>query len=204
MLLCAFILLTLEINAQEEKQLWRLGLSFGIGTQQFFPYNNWQYKYDVIGFKALINYQIKELEHFSFELQADPGIYFARHILLNPLFVQSEYGPDYLELREAYTKEKTIVEYVANFGILMRYKPKGRLSFYFLGSIGPMISDTDTERLAKGFAFSDIVGVGVSYKAGRFMFDIRPLLRHVSNADLKFPNSGHNSSNIDFGISVFL
>ena len=198
------ILIFSKLDAQEEKQALRLGASFGAGTQQFFPYNSPDYKYNVTGFKALINYRVKELRSFSFEVQSDPGLYFARHILLNPDFVQPDYGPNYLELREIYTKEKTIAEYVLNFGLLIRYQPKGKVSFFILGSIGPMISDTATERLAKGFAFSDIVAVGVSFKAGRFEFDVRPSLRHVSNLDIQFPNSGHNSSNIDFGISVFL
>jgi hypothetical protein len=193
-----------EINAQEEKHLLRLGISFGMGTQQFLPYNSPDYKYNVTGYKAVINYRFKELRFFSFEFQSDPGIFFARYTLLNPYFVQPDYGPDYLELREIYTKERTFVEYVLNLGILIRYKPKGRLSFFLLGSIGPMISGTETERLAKGFAFSDIVGIGASYKTGRFVFDIQPSLRHVSNADIKFPNCGHNSSNINLGISIFL
>jgi len=198
------ILIFSKLDAQEEKQALRLGASFGAGTQQFFPYNSPDYKYNVTGFKALINYRVKELRSFSFEVQSDPGLYFARHILLNPDFVQPDYGPNYLELREIYTKEKTIAEYVLNFGLLIRYQPKGRISYFIMGSIGPMISGTATERLAKGFAFSDIVGLGVSIKAGRFVFDFRPSLRHVSNLDIQFPNSGHNSSNIDFGISVFL
>jgi hypothetical protein len=73
-----------------------------------------------------------------------------------------------------------------------------------LGSIGPMISDTETERLAKGFAFSDIVDLGVGYKVGKIMFEVRPGVRHVSNANLQSPNSGLNSSNINFSISVAL
>jgi hypothetical protein len=131
-------------------------------------------------------------------------MYSARHKLLNEYYVQPKDGTDYLEQREIFTKEKTITEYVLNVGFLIRYDPKESFSFFVLGSIGPTYSDTKTERLARGFAFSDVLAIGVAYKTGRIMFEISPGIRHVSNADLKYPNSGHNSSNIDFGISVFL
>ncbi len=63
-----------------------------------------------------------------------------------------------------------------------------------------MITNKETERLAKGFAFSDIFGFGFQYKMDRLVFEIRPGIRHVSNLDFQFPNCGHNSTTIDFGI----
>lgn len=182
----------------------RIGLESGVGTQQFFPYNNSDYSHNVTGYKGLFNYSFKKSGKLSYELQLEPGIYKARHRLLNKYFVQPAFGANYLELREKFSQEKTISEYAFNIGILVRYNLKDQLSFFVLGSVGPMISDTDTERLARGFAFSDIFALGVSYKVGRIMFELRPGLRHVSNLNLKYPNSGHNSSNIDFGISVAL
>jgi hypothetical protein len=87
---------------------------------------------------------------------------------------------------------------------VFRYRSDKKMSFFMMGSVGPMISDTQTERLAKGFAFSDIIAAGVTYKTGKVMFEVRPGLRHVSNANLQFPNCGHNSTNIDFGLFVKL
>ena len=58
--------------------------------------------------------------------------------------------------------------------------------------------------LIAGFAFADVVALGLGYQAGKLFFEITTGLRHVSNADLKYPNSGHNSSNIDLSISVIL
>jgi hypothetical protein len=198
------ILISIQLLAQEESRSLRIGVDYSIGKQPFFPFSSPDYSYKVNGYKVLINYLLKNAKRFSYELQIEPGIYSARHRLLNEYFIQPKDGADYLELREIFTKEKTITEYALNIGMVIRYKVKERLSFFFLGSIGPMISDTETERLAKGFAFSDIVALGVNYKVGKIMFEIRPGLRHVSNANLKQPNSGHNSSNIDIGISVFL
>jgi hypothetical protein len=198
------ILMVAKSFAQEESRSLRLGLKYGIGTQQIFPYNSPDYTYKVSGYKGLINIQLKKYRILSFEMQLEPGIYIARHQLLNEYFVQPRWGADYLEKREVFTKEKTITEYAINVGILVRYDLKKRISFFILGSVGPMFSNTETERLAKGFAFSDVLALGVTYKVGKIMFEMAPNLRHVSNANLQFPNCGHESLNIDFGISVFI
>lgn len=204
LLLVISILLISQLHAREEIRTLRLGVAYGFGKQQLFPFNSPDYSYNVHGYRVLINYPLKQSRTINFELQLEPGVYSARHQLLNEFFVQPDQGADYLNKREIFTKEKTITEYAFNVGILVRYKLKKRMSFFILGSVGPMISDTETERLAKGLAFSDIIAFGVAYKIGKIVFEVRPGLRHVSNADLQFPNCGHNSTNIDFGISVSL
>jgi hypothetical protein len=189
--------------AQEEHPIWRTGLMYTIGTQQTIPFNSKDYTYDVRAYKGVINRELWRKGVFSYELQFEPGIYRASHQLLNEYFVQPDYGPDYLELREIYTQEKTIMEYVINVGFQVRANLTESFSIFVIGSIGPMISDTETERLADGFAFSDIAAFGAAYRTGRMMFEVRPGVRHVSNADLQFPNCGHNSTNIDFSVSLF-
>lgn len=64
-----------------------------------------------------------------------------------------------------------------------------------------MFGDTETERLARGFAFSDFIAAGAAFKTRSLLFELRPGLRHVSNADLKFPNCGHNGTTIDIAVS---
>ena len=197
-------MLSSQSFAQEKKRLIRLGLNYGIGTQQIFPYNSTDYNYDIKGVKAQINYPLRKARVISFEFQLEPALYFAKHQLLNEFFVQPKDGVDYLAQREIFIKEKIITEYALNIGLLIRYNPGNRFSVFILGSLGPMHSNTATERLAKGFAFSDIIAIGLAYKVRNIVFEIKPGLRHVSNADLKYPNSGHNSSNIDLCISFFL
>ncbi|MFV8370274.1 acyloxyacyl hydrolase [Flavobacterium sp. LB2R40] len=63
-----------------------------------------------------------------------------------------------------------------------------------------MITNTETERLSKGFAFSDVLAVGFTFKVNKVTFDVRPNFRHVSNAGLQKNNSGYNTKNIDFGV----
>ena len=195
------VLAVSQLYSQQDSSLFRIGASYETGKQPFFPFTSPDYTYSVKGYKVLINYRIKESGSFSYELQIEPGIYSARHRLLNEYFIQPDRGSDYLEQREIYKKEKIISEYVLNIGFQVRYALKGKLSLFASGSIGPMISGTETERLAKGFAFADVIATGIAYKVRKVMFEIRPGLRHVSNANLQHPNSGHNSSNLDFGIS---
>ena len=65
--------------------------------------------------------------------------------------------PDYLAKREKFTKLKDVKKYVLNIGFLVRKPVFESPSIYVLGSIGPMITDTETERLSKGFAFADVL-----------------------------------------------
>jgi hypothetical protein len=67
-----------------------------------------------------------------------------------------------------------------------------------------MITDTETERMSQGFAFSDVIALGLSVKADRFQFDIRPSFRHVSNAGFNDKNAGYNTKNIELCISYGL
>jgi hypothetical protein len=195
-----FLLVSKSYGQGEHKSI-RIGIDYGIGTQQIFPFNDPDYAYYVRGYKGLVNFTLRKPGKFSYELQLEPGIYLGRHTLLNASFVTPDFGPDYMQQREIFTKETTITEYAANVGLQVRYKLKNNISIFILGGTGPMYSDTATERLARGFAFSDVFAFGVTYKVGRIMFELRPGIRHVSNLNTQFPNSGHNSSNIDFILS---
>ena len=62
-----------------------------------------------------------------------------------------------------------------------------------------MFTDTETERLSKGFSFSDVLGLGISYQTKHVTLDFRPNLRHNSNAGLQSSNAGFNTMNYDFG-----
>jgi hypothetical protein len=193
----------LQAIAQDTTRLMRFGFTYARGSQQCFPYNDPDYNYSFNGYKLLFNYPLKT-GLFSYELQLEPSVYAARHQLMNEYYIQPDFGDDYLLQREIYTQEKTIMEYAFNIGIQVRYNITSMFSLIFLGSIGPMYSSTQTERLAKGFAFSDIAAFGAACKFKKIMLEIKPGLRHVSNLDIQYPNAGHNATTIDFGISVFL
>jgi len=195
-----FVLNTFVTRAQINKENLKFGFAYGFGTENTFPFNSKDYDHSISIYTIKINYLLKEKRKWSFELNIEPSFNIASHQLINKYFIKPSIGDNYLELRELFTQKREIKEYVLNLGFLIRYKIIKNFSVYNLASVGPMISNKDTERLAKGFAFSDIFALGASYKINKFQLDFRYSVRHTSNFDLKSPNHGHNTTNIEFGI----
>lgn len=188
-----------NVFAQDNQDRFAVGFNYGSGSE----FNNRNYTFTNHFYKIQLYYRLKQTKYFQYEILVQPEVNFATHQLLNFYFVKPE-TPDYIRKREEYTKLKNIHEYVLNLGFLIR-KPIGKVfSVYALASIGPMITDTETERMDNGFAFSDVFALGVSAKVNRFRFDIRPSIRHVSNAGLAAQNAGYNTRNIEIGISYGL
>ena len=194
-----FIFSITTFYGQNTKGETSIAFLYGFGNE----IKNSNYTYTNHYYKVQVSYLIKETNHFKYELVLQPELNFATHQLLNLYFVTPE-EPNYIEKREKYTKLKDIKEYALGIGLCVR-KPISKIaSVYVLASIGPMITDTETERLSKGFAFSDVLALGFSLKVDKVLFDIRPSLRHISNAQLQSSNAGFNTSNIEFGISFSL
>lgn len=193
-----------SLYSQEKEKSIKYGFVYGIGEQGIFPFSDTDYTYETTSYKMQLNYVFKEINKFSFELNVEPSVFISKHQLLNKHFITPEYGSDYLEERERQTTKKTMKEYSLGIGIISRYNFTENMSLYALGSVGPMIIDTRTERMAKGFAFSDIFSFGVSYKIESIILDMRYGVRHVSNLELKSPNSGYNSTNFEIGFLVDL
>jgi Lipid A 3-O-deacylase (PagL) len=201
-----FIIVSLSLfntfisTAQIKKENLKLGFVHGYGTENTFPFNKKDYDHTVTLYKVQINYLIKEKRKWSYEINIEPSYNIAEHQLLNKWFIKQSSGEDYLERRELFTQKRKIKEYTLNFGFLTRYTIFKKWSVYNLASIGPMISNKNTERLAKGFAFSDILAFGTSYKIDEIQLDFRYSIRHTSNFNFKSPNNGHNTANIEFGV----
>ncbi|PHR74542.1 MAG: hypothetical protein COA67_00240 [Lutibacter sp.] len=190
-----------NVHSQEKKTI-KYGFNYGIGKQGNFPVSDKDYLYELQFYKGQINYIFKTKGKFCFELNFEPSIYISKHQLLNKNFITPYSGDDYLERRERFTKKKTMKEYVLGVGIIARYNLVDNISIYALGSVGPMIIDTETERMAKGFAFSDVFSLGLSYKLNSITIDTRYGVRHVSNFNFQNPNSGYNSANFEIGVLI--
>ncbi|TDX11439.1 lipid A 3-O-deacylase PagL [Flavobacterium sp. S87F.05.LMB.W.Kidney.N] len=189
----------LNINAQQKSSDFRIGMSYGFGSE----FNNTDYTFTNHFYKAQLYYRLKKTRNFEYNILVQPEINFGKHQLLNLYFVKPE-TPNFEQKRVEYMQLKNVHEYVLNLGFMLR-KPIGKVfSCYVLGSIGPMITDTETERMSKGFAFADVLAVGFTAAYDQFQLDIRPSLRHVSNAGLGSSNAGYNTKNIEFGISYQL
>ena len=199
-LLLLFLCFSLLSVGQIKKENFKYGFNYGIGSQNKFPFDLKDYTHEVDFYKIQINYLLKTKRKWNFEINIEPAFYISEHQLLNKWFIKPNTGDDYLEQRDLHTQKRIIKEYVLNLGILARYKISNKFSVYSLGSVGPMISDKATERLAKGFAFSDILAFGTSYKFEKIILDFRYSVRHTSNFEMKDPNNGHNTTNIEFGL----
>lgn len=193
---CFLILNTIYTTAQEEKHPMATGFHYGFGEQ----IKNTDYAYTNHFYKIQLYYSLKKTKHFQYQILLQPEVNFATHQLLNFYFVTPD-DPNFEAKRAEFTKLKDINEYVLNVGFLVRTVITKNFSFYVLGSVGPLITDTATERLSKGFAFADVLAMGLSVKVNTITFDIRPSLRHTSNANLQKPNGGINTRNIEFGLS---
>jgi hypothetical protein len=200
-LLLALLLFSvmLKVSAQDKKSGFAVGFNYGFGSE----FNNKDYTFTNHFYKLQLYYKLKKTKHFQYEILFQPEVNFAAHQLLNFYFVKPE-TPDYIEKREEYTRLRDIHEYVLNTGFLVRKPVSKDCSFYLLGSIGPMITDTETERMSDGFAFADVLAVGFSLKVKNVQFDLRSSVRHVSNAGLGSENAGYNTKNIECGISYSL
>ena len=155
-------------------------------------------------YKIQLNYRVIEKRKWDFEISIEPSIYLNQHQLLSDFNTQQKFGDNSLEKNLEFSQKKQLNEYVLNLGFIARYKLIDYLSTYALASVGPMYSDLDTERMNAGFAFSDILGLGMGYKIEDVFLDLRFSVRHVSNAGFRAPNKGYNSANIEMGFSCQL
>ncbi|HVK97333.1 MAG TPA: acyloxyacyl hydrolase, partial [Flavisolibacter sp.] len=95
------------------------------------------------------------------------------------------------------------IEFGTNIGI--RYYQKLNEKFYLYQMIGsgPHFITGEVSRQAKGFIFSDNIGVGVLHQINKqdLFINFQAQFRHVSNAGLKRPNGGINTYNFLIGVS---
>lgn len=180
--------------SQKNKNDLMIGFLYGFGHE----FKNKNYTFDNQFYKIHVGYVIKKTKRYTWELVVEPEINLGRHQLINPFFITSD-DPDYIIKREYYSKMNNVNQYILNLGICIRKPISKTLSIFILGSSGSLISDAKTERLAKGFALSNVLAIGIDLELNTFIFEIKPSFRHVSNAGFKSPNLGFNTANIEFG-----
>lgn len=192
------IILLLVFNsfyAQINNRNLSLGFYYGFGQD----INNKDYFYDSHHYKFELSYSIRESKNFKYELVVQPQMSFVKHQLLNLEYVGSDV-PNYMEKREKYGKLKVIKDYILNVGLTVSKPVSEKCNVFVVGSIGPMITDTETERLSKGFAFSSVLSLGVSLKVYNSILELRPNFNHISNAGLQKLNNGFSTFNLEFGL----
>lgn len=198
-LLFHFFTVFSQENKQQKKWL-RIGVVYGFSSQERFIRQDSDYFYESNIFKISSQLQLRKKNRHTWELLIEPSYYQSKHESLNywhEFYTSSDIAD---ELRARFMVLKPINEYVLNLGLIYRYYLKEDWSCYALGNVGPMYIDTETERLKKGFAFSDIFALGTNLKLNRISLDGRVMIRHVSNANIQMPNYGFNAFGFEFGV----
>jgi hypothetical protein len=190
-------------HAQDKKSPWSIGLNLGVSDQDGIIFDNQNYQHSTTYFKIQVDreFWVSNKQHLS--LLLEPSIYLVSHQLLNKFYITPD-QPDFRQQQKLFTQSRSYEEYVLNLGIKYSYDILPKTQVYGLLSVGPMIATEPTERQRQGFAFSDILGIGIQYQWNRWSMDLRLTLRHVSSADLTTPNDGHNNSGIETGLSYNL
>ena len=183
----------------EKASRFAIGLAYGNGSE----FNNTDYTYTNSYIQGQVYYSLNPAKRWEFVVAVQPEVNFARHRLKNYYFVNPD-DQNAEEKRKHYMALKDIHEYILNVAFFARYNITKDLSMYAMGNVGPMITDTETERLTKGFAFCDVFAIGATYKIDKIAFDVRPNVRHTSNAGLQNSNAGFNTRNIQFGVIMAL
>jgi len=181
----------------KKQSVYFICLSYGIGGE----FNNRDYTYTNNYIQGQVYYSFNHGKRWEYRLAIQPEVNFARHRLKNYFFIKPN-EPNFEIRRDAYIKLKDITEYILGVSFFVRRNFTDNFSLYAMSNIGPMITDTATERLTKGFAFCDVFAIGASYDFGNLAIDVRPNVRHVSNAGLNDSNSGFNTKNIAFSVVV--
>lgn len=186
------------VHAQQSNHPSRftVGLAYGFGGE----FNNRDYTYTNNYIQGQFYYSFNPGRKWKYQFALQPEINFGRHRLKNYYFIKPG-DANFEARRDAYIKLKDIREYILGVSFFVRHNFTDSFSLYAMGNVGPMITDTDTERLTKGFAFCDVFAIGASYDFGGVAIDVRPNVRHVSNAGLNDSNSGFNTKNIAFGVT---
>lgn len=176
----------------------RSGLILGHASQNTFLKQDSDYTYESSIIKFSNHFNLSRKRKHSWEILVEPSYYRSKHQMINYWFI-SHTVENADELRADFMKLKTINEYVLNVGVVYRRYLNLNSSVFATLNSGPMYIDTETERLKKGFAFSDILSVGYNYRLKNLSFDAKCMIRHASNANLQMPNYGLNSVGFEIG-----
>jgi hypothetical protein len=192
-LLIFYNIINVQISsAQTEKTSVKaktmVGLMYGYGTQEALGMAS-DYQYDVIYYQVQYYRSLARWHKTGFEL------------LIQPQYNRSNFIYGDHELRNSYG-----YEFGLNVGFLLRqYLAEDLITLYLLLSSGPHYASSLPFRQSNGFMFSDNLFFGVTFKLDENIFlDLRPGIRHLSNAGFKRPNGGINNMVINAGLIVTL
>lgn len=193
-ILLSFIGFSQQVGQENSSEIEHsIGFIVGRASQKTFPQTSNDYVYNTTSIKLQYERKLWDWGKWDAHILIEPSYYRVNHQLLNFFFIEPS-EPDFQERRDRFTTPRTFDEWALNIGLKVDYPILKNLDSYAMLSSGPMTQGDDTERLKRGFSFSNVLGFGIQYQfSPRIKWDARLMIRHTSNAGLRFPNSGHNS-----------
>jgi len=182
----------------------KFGIQFIQGNENSFIFDDPDYFYRTNTLKLQFYYPLTHWKKLDISLILQPQVQFIKHQLYNEYFVKPTME-NYLEKRQHYTQLKSLSIFAVEFGIEARKQLFKGTSLFFQVGLGLGYVDTTTERLAKGFTFTQNGNFGLDIKVtSKTSIQIFTGIGHVSNANIQMPNSGYNIFNTGIGINVSL
>lgn len=163
----------------------RVGFQYGYADQDLGAFElGVNYNYELHLFRLQYYRTLLSKETFSLELLFQPQYNIGRYA------VEVDTAPN-----------RDVWETGLNVGLLARKNFKDDLlSIYALISAGPHYVSGAPDRQVPGFTFSDNFMGGVNVRMfQQTYFDLRFGVRHVSNANLQYPNGGVNNFILNIG-----
>jgi len=175
-------------NAKKYKIEFATGVGFQYNSSHSIALNT-DYYYQVKFYQLQYSIAISRKKTFGIELLAQPQ-YNTTKYKMYPHDDTKNYLTGY--------------EYGLNIGLLFRKNvANDLLSFYMLISTGPHYASGTPHRQANGFLFSNNLSAGIDLRLYKSLYlDIRPGIRHISNAKLRVPNAGLNDITVTEGFFV--
>lgn len=174
-------------------QLEKIGFQISQLNEKNFLFDDPDYFLKGTTIKFQLFYPLKDLGNWDFNLIVQPQVQLLQHRLDNPFFIQpNDYPNNFLELRERLVQKRNMSLYALELGFQLRRQLLKNIFFEFTAGLGLAYIDTETERLASGFTFTEGLSIGLAKAFTGCEIYVGGSLNHISNFNLQNPNSGYN------------
>lgn len=181
----------------------RVGILYNVADDQTFLFDDLDYYYKTKTVKLQFFIPVIEKKNWGFTFIGQPQIQLAEHQLQNIQFVTPD-DDNYLENRIRFSEKRNMTLIAFEIGSMVYLKLLKDLSLEANIGLGVANIDTESERLAKGFTFIENGSLGLSYKINKSAIYLGGNIGHVSNFEIKQPNSGYNIMGIEIGYRFYI
>lgn len=202
-LLAIILLSTCQLRAQKKDKIKHLkyGLQISTNARNNFYFSNENYALKINTLKLQSFYKLKTIKDWDFNLILQPQFQLMEHKLLNKFFIQpDDFDGNFLEYREKFTQPNHLSLYAFELGFQLTRHLFKDIRFEFTAGLGMGYIDFTTERLVRGFTFIENLSFGLSKSFDRIEIYSGFVLSHISNFDIKLPNSGYNTIGLELSM----